>query len=250
MNPRFFLCLIPSALVALLLLTACTPGGSVSIRDSYPGKIVYGMDAEADLESLRDDCADRGGEFDECGSSCAPDAEVCTLECAFVCYVDGGSSSVASSSADAWETYVNEEMGFSLEHPADVRVDEPGGAGEGIRFSVWGPTQATDTELYDGLALSVRKRTLEPTISLRSYAEDQARQLSDVGTILEAVHEESIAGKSGYAFTVDSLGVFTIIFLPAENSDIYEISYIAADPTQQGFADIVEEMLSSIEFSQ
>jgi hypothetical protein len=53
------------------------------IRFEYDGKVVYTYEALPSV--IQKDCAERGGVFNECGSSCAPDAQICTKECAFTC---------------------------------------------------------------------------------------------------------------------------------------------------------------------
>lgn len=64
-----------------------TPGETQAsdslIRATYEGKIVYTMDADRDAATK--DCSERNGVMNTCGSSCAPDAEICTKECALVC---------------------------------------------------------------------------------------------------------------------------------------------------------------------
>lgn len=57
---------------------------TIQIQAEYEGRIVYGYDQEkAALYAA--DCQKRGGTFNECGSACAPDAEVCMDVCALTC---------------------------------------------------------------------------------------------------------------------------------------------------------------------
>ncbi len=60
-----------------------TQAGTSLIRATYEGKIVYTIDA--DKGAATKDCSERNGVINTCGSSCAPDAEICTMECALVC---------------------------------------------------------------------------------------------------------------------------------------------------------------------
>ncbi len=57
--------------------------GEVSITSDFGSKLVY--DYASGESAAAQDCAERGGTFNSCGSSCAPDAEICTKECALVC---------------------------------------------------------------------------------------------------------------------------------------------------------------------
>ena len=53
-------------------------------------KVVYGSDATLDSTVLANDCRERGGVFNECGTICEPDAEACAAVCAFTCEVPLG----------------------------------------------------------------------------------------------------------------------------------------------------------------
>jgi len=50
-------------------------------------KIIYRTNRSNPQENdnARKDCERRGGQFHPCGSTCAPNAEVCTQECALTC---------------------------------------------------------------------------------------------------------------------------------------------------------------------
>lgn len=57
----------------------------VLIKEEFENKIIYGFDQTSDVNALRLHCSARGGEFNECGSPCAPDAEACIAVCALTC---------------------------------------------------------------------------------------------------------------------------------------------------------------------
>lgn len=57
----------------------------VPIMSTFEGKIVYSTDSSLDTTPLKEDCTERGGTFNECGTTCAPGAEVCVDVCAFTC---------------------------------------------------------------------------------------------------------------------------------------------------------------------
>ncbi|MDP2629560.1 MAG: carboxypeptidase-like regulatory domain-containing protein [Candidatus Harrisonbacteria bacterium] len=58
------------------------------VQSNFGTKIVYGSDA-SQLSRYRADCRQRNGVFNECGSPCAPDAEVCITVCAYTCEILG-----------------------------------------------------------------------------------------------------------------------------------------------------------------
>ncbi len=50
-----------------------------------PNQIIYTYDTSLDTAPYEADCKEKGGEFDACGSPCAPDNEVCVQVCAYTC---------------------------------------------------------------------------------------------------------------------------------------------------------------------
>lgn len=61
------------------------PVAEVPIQARFEDKIVYTTDQSVDREMLARHCQTEGGSFNECGSACAKDAEVCAETCAFTC---------------------------------------------------------------------------------------------------------------------------------------------------------------------
>lgn len=58
----------------------------VQIENMFKDKIIYGSGLEEkDPEPYKKDCEARGGTFNECGSPCAPDADICAQVCAYTC---------------------------------------------------------------------------------------------------------------------------------------------------------------------
>lgn len=55
------------------------------IEAEFENKLVYLLNPGTTVEELQNHCAVEGGTFDECGSPCAPDAEVCAEVCAYTC---------------------------------------------------------------------------------------------------------------------------------------------------------------------
>lgn len=63
------------------------PPPQVPVIETYENKVIYTTDMDSNIEDLKADCAIRGGQFNECGSVCPPDAEVCPTVCALVCEI-------------------------------------------------------------------------------------------------------------------------------------------------------------------
>lgn len=78
------------ALLALLAapFPACDatrPSANVPIMSDFGTKIVYGTSRRLDVAALRQHCADLRGMFNECGTICAPGADMCVAVCAYTC---------------------------------------------------------------------------------------------------------------------------------------------------------------------
>lgn len=53
----------------------------------YSTKIVYTTDTTVEKDIYLNDCQNRDGEFNVCGSTCAPDAQTCVAVCALTCEI-------------------------------------------------------------------------------------------------------------------------------------------------------------------
>jgi glucose/arabinose dehydrogenase len=89
---------LTALLIFAVLITACndemeTPSvdddqltsAEVEVKEAYPEKIVYQQNPELDLADYQQDCEERGGVFNECGSVCPEAAEICIEVCGYTC---------------------------------------------------------------------------------------------------------------------------------------------------------------------
>ncbi len=76
------------------------PGEELPIRQTFDNKVVYTTDVGLDTEAFKSDCRERGGEFNECGSVCAPDAEMCIEVCAYTCDEIGTSTAETATTTE------------------------------------------------------------------------------------------------------------------------------------------------------
>lgn len=147
-----------------------------------------------------------------------------------------------------WEMYQSEETGISIEYPGEMTINEGGEAPNetaAVRFSLWGPTQTADTELFDGIMVSVARGTHEG--DLRSYVEEQVEQARDLGEVTEPLATTTIAGRSALTYTASTLGVYTNTYVSLGSGTFLRVSALHPDPTGQGFADTVDRMLETLE---
>lgn len=144
-----------------------------------------------------------------------------------------------SSIPSDWEVYVNPTIGFSFRHDPDLKYSER--SKSDISFYAWGPTQSDGTEVYDGLIISFRKVRL--TATAEEYIQSQIDQFQNVGQITEPLHDIRINKTPAKSFSASTLGDFTIIFVPLDDKNLIEISYLAPDPGQLGFQKKIDQML-------
>ncbi len=144
-----------------------------------------------------------------------------------------------SSIPSDWEVYINPTIGFSIRHDPDLKYSERSKID--ISFYSWGPTQTDGTEIYDGLIISFRKVRL--TASTEEYIQSQIEQFQNAGQITETLHDIKINKTSAKAFSASSLGDFTVIFVPLDDKNLIEISYLAPDPGKLGFQKKIDQML-------
>jgi hypothetical protein len=75
--------------IILLLLVAIAMYNyqKVPIEAQFPKKIVYTSHSDANADKLKQDCDNRGGTFNTCGSPCDPSngPTACPAVCAFIC---------------------------------------------------------------------------------------------------------------------------------------------------------------------
>ncbi len=149
--------------------------------------------------------------------------------------------SLFSQIPENWETYTSSTQGFSLRHDPTLTVVDDGQ--NGVRLYKWGPTQKGETELYDGILLSVRK--VATPQGGEAYLTDQIQQMTQHGTITASLSKDRLNGLSVQRMEFSGLGDYTFIFVPVGDSHLIEIAFIVPDPTMAGFRNTVDLMLST-----
>jgi hypothetical protein len=143
-----------------------------------------------------------------------------------------------------WKTHTNAKCGFTIKYPPELSVDENRGC---VHFSLWGPTQKTETEFYDGISLLFDSGQLGNK-TLKELIEEEAAVFQDVGEVLIPPTQTTIAGVSGYTFKARGLGVFTYFYVSHKSGVYLEIVDSTVDPTGKGFQKTVDLILSTLKF--
>jgi hypothetical protein len=118
----------------------------IQIKERFENKIVYQQNQ--DLEKLRKHCQNLGGEFNECGNSCALGADLCTQVCVYTCDFDKEKPNGKSGQDINWKNFGNEEFSFSLKYPADwkMKFEESEIA---PKFTFYPPSEESENPPFD-----------------------------------------------------------------------------------------------------
>lgn len=100
-----------------------TPSHEIEIEAEFNTKIVYTTNAEAPIGLLKTDCEIRGGVFNECGTICGPDVEMCPSVCAYTCELpqEEGDDVTSPETQDTTQ----HELIRAVEPTADALIKSP-----------------------------------------------------------------------------------------------------------------------------
>lgn len=142
-----------------------------------------------------------------------------------------------------WKTFRG--ANFEIQYPFDVtvKVDEDGY----VWFNKWGPTQKSQTEFYDALNVKIKVQALNGQ-KLETITKNSETQSSlGPGEVIKALSKIELNGKQGYTYTSRGLGTFEFTFLDY-GKHYLEIINFTADPTNLGFKNTVDQILSTFKF--
>jgi hypothetical protein len=177
---------------------------------------------------------------------------------------EGPTPEVATPTPDQttdWETYTNEEYGYSIKYPQEFEKRESVSLEQGtlaeVVFSFLGPTQAAsgrlETELFDGLSVRVSVRDETPE-NLDEYAQNMRDKdaqatldLTPEGTVSQ-LEKITVAQKQGWTYTVEGYGNAKVILLPGKNIIQITAGYAGSEGMVQGYLETYDLMLSTFKF--
>jgi len=154
--------------------------------------------------------------------------------------------------APTWQTYTDEFLGFSINHPQDmqIRTSEIPGQDPSVSFIMAGPTQIENSEFYDGISIEISRGTYTEQSGLKEFAEQEIKLLQQnmlAEEIPEPLTEITFAGKAAYRCEIRSISGmrFTRIYTPADAGQFFLVTIFAEDPSGVGFAQTVNQILDS-----
>ncbi len=211
------------------------------VEAKYDNKIVYNN--QADLEKIKNDCAARGGDFNNCGSVCPPEADICAEVCGKVCILEEGDSKNEQKNSDKEDflnsnllDYDNEKLGFSLKYFKGTNIKEE--AENRIEFLWLGSQQKPGTEITDGVRVLVSKLNLPAQISLKNHLQEKIDDARKTGKeILSDIELENHYDYATYTYTVLGLGEYKHLIVPVNSQKYFDISIFTSHDRYQKFVD-------------
>lgn len=143
-------------------------------------------------------------------------------------------------------SYFNTEMSFSLTYPQGAEVkDNLDGTVSVIK---WGPTQKTQTEMFDGYSINIDQGTMGVNKNLQSLIEaDIEQKKQQLGSDFKITKSVSSYSQNGFSYQAqDAFGEVTYIYLPQTSQKFLLLTVIVKDPGSHGFSQEVEGILSGI----
>lgn len=147
---------------------------------------------------------------------------------------------------EGWMSFRSDAIGVSLYHPPQMSVTQ---MEDGlVRLLVTGPSQVMGTEMYDGILVTLFKKPYQAS-NLREYVEFETEQKKSDPVYIEVsdIEEVRIGNTIAYAVVESTLEEFTQIYLPAGPNEYIQLTYIMEDPTNQGYGEMLNTLLQSIE---
>lgn len=145
-----------------------------------------------------------------------------------------------------WKTYTSAKHGFTIKYPGEINLKEE--EDSSVTLTLWGPTQKTETEFYDGLGLRFNSGSLGGK-TLKDFVEEKINEAEEAeAEILIPLTPITIGGVSGYTYRIRGLGESTSIYVSVKPGSYIEIDNFTSDPTGKGFEETAELILSTFKF--
>ncbi|HOX95952.1 MAG TPA: hypothetical protein PLI45_01085 [Candidatus Woesebacteria bacterium] len=142
--------------------------------------------------------------------------------------------------------YINTQMAFSASLPNSVDAQE--NLDGTVSFPKWGPTQKTQTELFDGYSVNIDQGSLGANKDLKSLIEadieQKKEQLSPDFKIIVAPIPYKSTGF--YYLSEDSFGEVAYYYIPQTSEKFLLVTSVIKDPGKLGFKEEVGNIIESI----
>lgn len=140
----------------------------------------------------------------------------------------------------SWKIYTNTTMGFSVQHPDTLKPEEF--TKNQVVFQLWGKTQKQDTEFYDGINISIEKRSRDGKNLADIVNTFRAGSLEVWGEPVGEIKPVSLGGFSGFTYDVQGHEYY---YFDTNDGSYIEILNLTGDPEQIGYEQTAKDIISS-----
>ncbi|MFB6181957.1 MAG: hypothetical protein ABEJ24_03600 [Candidatus Magasanikbacteria bacterium] len=146
-----------------------------------------------------------------------------------------------------WDKFTSSS--FSFRHPPKAKIDSEQGR---VRLRFIGPGSEKGTEITDGFTLYIGTDQTEEGVSIKNLAQSKYESAVKNMKAIQEPKQVNIGKRSGYQFVVQTeLGNDSNrIVMRADNNLIFTISYTISDPNDEGYDQLVEKIIRSLELSR
>lgn len=156
-----------------------------------------------------------------------------------------------STTGANWKTYTNVSMGFQIQFPQDITVNENLDK-EFLSLILIGSSQRPETELGDGIKIDISLMDRGDKNLLQVTNEDRQRLIEAMGTEISLPAQTTIGNINGYKIIIGSNSPYAgaiRIYLPAKQVGKYwQIDQYAPDPKNHGYNKTADQILSTFKF--
>jgi len=118
-----------------------------------------------------------------------------------------------------------------------------------VRFMYVWPSQKNNTDLYDGIILTISQGSYNEYEDIKAFAEAEQNQVRQAGSITQSLEKTTFQSYDAYKYESETINKTQNILIDLWNSEFLSIGYGVFDPTGQWFQHILDEMLNSIDIS-
>jgi hypothetical protein len=146
-------------------------------------------------------------------------------------------------------SYMDPDGVYTLLYPNDYTQDTQGN-GQHVRFYKQGATQQGQTEMYDGVIITIETVDLENQ-TLSNWIDTKIKESTADGTveITQPKTQTTVNGFPGFTYTTRSLGEATYYVVQKDNKskNAVVITTLVADPQNVGYQTEVDNTLNTIQ---
>lgn len=140
----------------------------------------------------------------------------------------------------SWKTYTNSTMSFSVQHPDILKPEEF--TKNQVVFQLWGKTQKQDTEFYDGINISIEKRSRDKKNLSDIVNTFRTGSLDILGEPVGEIKPVNLGGFSGFTYDVQGHEYY---YIDALDGSYIEILNLTGDPENVGYEQTAKDIISS-----